>query len=180
MGTRSLRKTSEATKKQVAASQRWTCAHCSELLSSSFEVDHTIPLWRNGADAVENLRALCSNCHSQKSQKESQERAAEKRSQMEEARSRYERGVEREEETKRVTEEHSSGTVRCMECSRRYYPVFRHNCIKVAERVHARLNRTPGPKPRQQTVNTGVPVPLFGEYYFTARVADVASHSRNT
>ena len=139
--TRGLRKISEPLKKTVAASQRWTCAHCSRILSSSFEIDHTVPLWKGGADAVANLRALCSNCHSQKTQREARERAEENRSRLATVRLQFERDVEREEENKRVKKNHSSGSVQCMDCSRCYYPVFHHVCDKVAERIDARLGR---------------------------------------
>ena len=60
---------SEVVKKQIAASQKWTCWNCADMLRSSFEIDHTIPLWKDGFDEIENMRALCSNCHSQKAGK---------------------------------------------------------------------------------------------------------------
>jgi len=150
--------TSETTKKMVAASQSWTCAHCFAMLSSSYEVDHTIPLWRNGADTVDNLRALCSNCHSIKSQKESQERAEERRARRVDARSRYENDVQREEESKRSFTKLPSGTIRCTDCSCRYYPVFRHDCRRVAAKVDTRLGRKP------QVPQLGR---MFEEFYFT-------------
>ena len=156
-GTQLLRKTSECTKKQVAAGQRWTCGHCSRILSSSFEVDHTIPLWKGGADAVGNLQALCSNCHSQKSQKESQERAEEKRTRMINTRLSYEEDVKRDEEAKRKVKPHPRGTVQCMECKCRYYSIFQHNCIKVRERVEARIGRPPAAVPLGR---------VFEEFYY--------------
>jgi hypothetical protein len=136
---------SEVTKKQVAASQKWTCGECFDLLSSSFEVDHTVPLWKQGADEKENLRALCSNCHSQKTQAEALERADDNRIRREDYRRRYEDAVAREEEDARVVATHPCGTVRCLDCRLRYYPMFPHDCEKVAARIDVRMGRTSYP-----------------------------------
>jgi len=155
------RKTSEATKKQVAASQRWTCGLCLELLSSSFEVDHTVPLWNNGTDVRENLRALCSNCHSQKTQKEAVERTEAKRLRREDIRRSYELAVQREEEGRRRELGRPTGTVKCLDCEERFYPIFAHECKKVAERVRARLGR----KSHVAKPDLGM---LFQHFYFTA------------
>jgi hypothetical protein len=135
------RKMSEVVKKQVAAGQKWTCWKCRDMLSSSFEVDHNVPLWKGGADAIENLRALCANCHSQKTQAEALDRANEKRCEREAYRRKYEQAVAREEEDARVYATHPSGTVRCMDCHCRYYPVFPHNCASVTARIDARVGR---------------------------------------
>lgn len=70
--TSTLRGTlSAATSKVVAASQKWRCAQCDELLPSSYQVDHRHPLWDGGSDTLDNLQALCPNCHATKTQKES-------------------------------------------------------------------------------------------------------------
>jgi len=71
---KSVRKTPEPVKKQVAARQEWKCYSCCNILSSSYQVDHTIPLWDGGADDEKNLTALCANCHSTKTQNEAIER----------------------------------------------------------------------------------------------------------
>jgi 5-methylcytosine-specific restriction endonuclease McrA len=57
-------------KKTVAANQKWSCAHCKEMLDSSYEVDHKIALFNGGSNDIENLVALCRNCHGKKTMKE--------------------------------------------------------------------------------------------------------------
>jgi hypothetical protein len=54
----------------IAASQGWRCSECRELLSSAFQVDHTVALADGGADDVTNATALCANCHALKTQRE--------------------------------------------------------------------------------------------------------------
>lgn len=60
------RRVSELLKKQIAANQRWKCNSCSNLLDASYEIDHIIPLYKNGNNASNNLQALCRNCHGKK------------------------------------------------------------------------------------------------------------------
>lgn len=57
-------------KKTVAANQKWSCAHCNEMLDSSYEVDHTLALFNGGTNDMDNLVALCRNCHGKKTMKE--------------------------------------------------------------------------------------------------------------
>ena len=57
-------------KKKVAADQGWRCAHCKETLDESYEVDHKLALYRGGTNEVENLVALCRNCHGKKTMAE--------------------------------------------------------------------------------------------------------------
>jgi 5-methylcytosine-specific restriction endonuclease McrA len=57
-------------KKKVAADQKWTCAHCQQTLDESYEVDHKIALFNGGGNDLENLVALCRNCHGKKTMKE--------------------------------------------------------------------------------------------------------------
>lgn len=57
-------------KKKVAADQKWTCAHCQQTLDESYEVDHKIALFNGGSNDLENLVALCRNCHGKKTMKE--------------------------------------------------------------------------------------------------------------
>jgi len=54
----------------IAARQQWQCSECRELLSSAFEIDHTVALVDGGADSAENATALCPNCHALKTQRE--------------------------------------------------------------------------------------------------------------
>ena len=60
------RNVSESTKKYVAANQQWKCKKCSNLLSAAYEVDHVIPLYKGGDNQINNLEALCRNCHGMK------------------------------------------------------------------------------------------------------------------
>jgi 5-methylcytosine-specific restriction endonuclease McrA len=64
------RRVSEALKKKVAHGQEWRCDECEQLLPSCYEVDHVVPLWKNGSNHVSNLRALCRNCHGSKTQQD--------------------------------------------------------------------------------------------------------------
>lgn len=57
-------------KKQVAASQGWTCAMCKQILDANFETDHIIPLHQGGSNDISNLQSLCPNCHSRKTLEE--------------------------------------------------------------------------------------------------------------
>ena len=57
------RNLNETTKKVVAANQKWTCNMCYKMLDASYEIDHTIPLYKGGNNNIENLQALCRNCH---------------------------------------------------------------------------------------------------------------------
>ena len=52
----------EAIKKKIAA-QRWMCSMCDELLVSTYQVDHTVPLWAGGEDSSDNATAMCVSCH---------------------------------------------------------------------------------------------------------------------
>jgi len=57
---------SETKKKFVAAEQGWTCGNCKKKLPAWFEVDHTIRLENGGTNNVDNLVALCRDCHGEK------------------------------------------------------------------------------------------------------------------
>ena len=57
---------SETKKKFVAADQRWKCGHCKQQLPGWFEVDHKIRLEHGGSNHVDNLVALCRDCHGKK------------------------------------------------------------------------------------------------------------------
>lgn len=64
------RKLQESTKKIIAHSQEWMCGMCKCLLPPSYQIDHIVPFSLSQNDNIENLMALCPNCHSQKTQKE--------------------------------------------------------------------------------------------------------------
>jgi hypothetical protein len=60
------RSVSETKKKYVAAEQGWKCHDCKEQLPAWFEVDHKIRLDSGGTNHIDNLVALCRNCHGKK------------------------------------------------------------------------------------------------------------------
>ena len=53
-------------KKYVAAEQGWLCGACKKQLPAWFEVDHKIRLDSGGTNHVNNLVALCRDCHGKK------------------------------------------------------------------------------------------------------------------
>ena len=64
------RSVSETKKKYVAANQDWKCGHCQEQLDHTFEIDHKLRLEYGGGNDVQNLVALCRNCHGKKTASE--------------------------------------------------------------------------------------------------------------
>lgn len=60
------RSVSETKKKYVAAQQGWKCGDCQRQLPAWFEVDHVIALEHGGSNHVDNLVALCRDCHGKK------------------------------------------------------------------------------------------------------------------
>ena len=60
------RSVSETKKKFVASNQNWCCGDCKEKLPAWFEVDHKKRLDQGGSNDIENLVALCRNCHGKK------------------------------------------------------------------------------------------------------------------
>ena len=66
-----IRKVRESVKKNVAYNQGYKCFECKNILPPSYQIDHIIPHSISADDNINNLQALCSNCHSNKSQKES-------------------------------------------------------------------------------------------------------------
>ena len=60
------RSVSETKKKFVASNQNWRCKHCSKQLPAWFEVDHVMKLEYGGSNNVDNLEALCRDCHGKK------------------------------------------------------------------------------------------------------------------
>jgi hypothetical protein len=60
------RSVSESKKKFVASQQGWKCGDCQRQLPGWFEVDHKIRLEHGGSNAVDNLVALCRDCHGKK------------------------------------------------------------------------------------------------------------------
>lgn len=64
------RSVSETKKKYVASNQDWKCGHCHQQLDHTFEIDHKIRLEYGGTNEVDNLVALCRNCHGRKTASE--------------------------------------------------------------------------------------------------------------
>lgn len=62
---------SETKKKYVASNQNWRCAGCNDQLSAWFEIDHKVRLDQGGDNHINNLEALCRNCHGKKTAMES-------------------------------------------------------------------------------------------------------------
>ena len=64
------RSVSETKKKYVAANQDWKCGNCQSQLDHTFEIDHKVRLEYGGGNDVQNLIALCRNCHGKKTANE--------------------------------------------------------------------------------------------------------------
>jgi len=69
-GKSTKRSVSETKKKYVASNQNWKCGDCKEQLKAWFEVDHIKRLDQGGSNDVDNLVALCRNCHGKKTSME--------------------------------------------------------------------------------------------------------------
>ena len=66
-GTKNVKRSvSETKKKYVAAQQGWNCGGCKRQLPAWFEVDHKVRLDNGGSNNVDNLVALCRDCHGKK------------------------------------------------------------------------------------------------------------------
>ena len=68
--TATKRCVSETKKKYVASNQEWKCGNCFSQLDHTFEIDHKIRLEYGGGNYVQNLIALCRNCHGKKTASE--------------------------------------------------------------------------------------------------------------
>jgi hypothetical protein len=60
------RSVSETKKKFVASRQHWRCGKCQSELTAWFEVDHVKRLEYGGSNHIDNLVALCRDCHGEK------------------------------------------------------------------------------------------------------------------
>ena len=59
-----VRKMSRKYRWHVAWTQHYKCRHCSNLLHpKAFDIDHIVELSQGGTDTVDNLQALCVQCH---------------------------------------------------------------------------------------------------------------------
>jgi hypothetical protein len=145
------RRLRESHKRIVAARQGWRCSACDVILSSAFQVDHTIPLWRGGADEISNTNALCASCHAIKTQLEGIERADKadkaRRLEVQKAQAEFEKTVRAEELAKQGTSKRKAGQSECTLCNARFFPLFEHRCRVVEQKIQERLN-PPRKKPR--------------------------------
>jgi predicted HNH restriction endonuclease len=64
--TNKKRNVTEKTKKIIASNQHWKCFHCKSILDYTYEIDHIVPLCKGGTNDINNLQALCRNCHGKK------------------------------------------------------------------------------------------------------------------
>lgn len=67
------RSVSETKKKYVASMQDWKCGSCQSKLNAWYEIDHKKRLEYGGTNNVDNLVALCRECHGQKTAMENME-----------------------------------------------------------------------------------------------------------
>ena len=65
-GNNTKRSVSETKKKIVASKQQWQCGDCKNTLNAWFEVDHKHSLQFGGTNDIDNLIALCRECHGKK------------------------------------------------------------------------------------------------------------------
>ena len=117
---------SEPEKKLVAARQGWRCSACATLLPACYQIDHTVPLWQQGEDSIENATAMCPNCHAAKTQLEAIERHANVKT----AKPLYEN---------RIDVFVTSRTVRCTMCHRVRNVAEGHEICSAIETPHARV-----------------------------------------
>ena len=68
---------SEPERRKIAERQNWKCAGDTCNLPGkleAYDLDHIVPLWKDGEDTEDNLQALCPACHRKKTDLERQER----------------------------------------------------------------------------------------------------------
>ena len=66
-GTKTTKRSvSETKKKFVASRQNWKCGDCKTQLNAWFEVDHIKRLEYGGSNHIDNLVAMCRECHGKK------------------------------------------------------------------------------------------------------------------
>jgi 5-methylcytosine-specific restriction endonuclease McrA len=66
---------SQEKRREILARQSGKCACGKELKAGMFEIDHVQALIHGGDNADDNLRAICFDCHKDKTRKDVQERS---------------------------------------------------------------------------------------------------------
>jgi hypothetical protein len=93
--SRERRRISDLDRRRIAASQNYLCTGgCGALLPPEFQIDHIVSLGCGGADEVDNMQALCCNCHARKTADDARLRGALFRQQIAEAARNCERNEE--------------------------------------------------------------------------------------
>ena len=100
------RAVSESLKRRVAAAYGWRCAQCDEMLASTYQIDHRVPLWKGGGNGFDNLQPLCADDHAKKTQLEAAERAA----------------------TRAIASSAKRPVLECARCGHVVSPYFLHRC----------------------------------------------------
>ena len=54
-------------RKEIVDQQSNKCRKCNNPLNQYFQIDHIVAIQFGGTDEMDNLQALCSNCHLEKS-----------------------------------------------------------------------------------------------------------------
>jgi 5-methylcytosine-specific restriction endonuclease McrA len=55
-----------AVRLMIAASNGYDCVLCGHRLGAQFHIDHRVALCNGGEDGLDNLQAICANCHADK------------------------------------------------------------------------------------------------------------------
>ena len=154
----------ESVKKQIASRQRWRCSACDSLLDSTYQVDHTLALCDGGEDSSNNATAMCPNCHARKTQCENIEQNDGMALERSRKRESFERRVREEEEASRLTKTRKDGSLHCIDCRQKYYPLFPHQCLAVLRRVDKRVGKRRVHAVKKQIAS----ITLLEEFYFTS------------
>ena len=63
---------------EIAFNQAAKCRTCSDVLKENFHIDHIVPLHVGGSNTIENVQALCLDCHANKTKHETRQRISSK------------------------------------------------------------------------------------------------------
>lgn len=160
----------EYVKRRIACRQFWKCKKCDDLLTEAFQIDHTVPIWKGGADEEFNCSALCANCHAIKTQKEASERAAEKQKEkMRTTQMARERVlIEEQKQCKQILL--GKGKSKCSACGAVSYIIFPHKCPVANYRAKQRFESSGFPlqmkKNNKKKMMSKLPSLLFEEFRY--------------